>query len=154
TAHNGCLHLAVELIGKSAHAARPDTGVDALEAATGVLSELYAIRKSYAVKRSRVPGIDSPTLTVGLIEGVITTNVVPDKATFRIDGRIIPEEDPAEAETTLTTQIESAAARWPGIICKVRRILLAVPFVPIDGQEKLIAVITRHATPIMGEEVK
>ena len=40
-AHNGCLHLEVRIEGRSAHAARPDTGVDALEAATRVLSALY-----------------------------------------------------------------------------------------------------------------
>jgi succinyl-diaminopimelate desuccinylase len=33
-AHNGCLHLEVEVLGRSAHAARPFTGVDALAAAT------------------------------------------------------------------------------------------------------------------------
>lgn len=153
TAHNGCLHLEVELVGRSAHAARPDTGIDALEAAAGVLSDLYAIRKTYAQTKSRVTGIDSPTLTVGLIAGGINTNVVPDKVTFRIDRRIIPEEDAAEAETTLTRQISESAARWPGIRCTIRRVLLAVPFVPIPGQEKLVAAIARHATPIMGEEV-
>lgn len=154
TAHNGCLHLEVEVIGKSAHAARPDTGVDALEAATGVLSDLYAIRKTYTAKKSKVDGIDSPTLTVGLISGGINTNVVPDKITLRIDRRIIPEENPAEAEATLTRQIKEAAAKWPGITCNVRRILLAVPFIPMPGQEKLVAAITKHATRIMGEEVK
>jgi len=154
TAHNGCLHLEVEIIGKSAHAARPDTGVDALEAATGVLGDLYAIRKTYASKRSKVEGIDTATLTVGLISGGINTNVVPDKVTFRVDRRIIPEEDPAEAEAALTRQIRESAAKWPGIACTVRRILLAVPFVPIPGQEKLVAAIARHATPIMGEDVK
>jgi len=154
TAHNGCLHLEVEIVGRSAHAARPDTGIDALEAATGVLSELYAIRRSYAATTSSVEGIGTPTLTVGLISGGINTNVVPDKVTFRIDRRIIPEENPAEAEARLTLQIREAAARWPGITCNIRRILLAVPFVPIPGQEKLVAAIARHATPIMGEEVK
>jgi acetylornithine deacetylase/succinyl-diaminopimelate desuccinylase-like protein len=154
TAHNGCLHLEVEIVGKSAHAARPDTGIDALEAATGVLADLYAIRKTYAARKSKVDGIDSATLTVGLIAGGINTNVVPDKVTFRVDRRIIPEEDPAEAEATLTRQIRAAAAKWPGIACNVRRILLAVPFVPIPGQEKLVAAIARHATPIMGENVK
>jgi len=154
TAHNGCLHLEVEIIGKSAHAARPDTGIDALEAATGVLADLYAIRKTYAANRSKVIGIDSATLTVGLISGGINTNVVPDKVTFRVDRRIIPEEDPAEAEAALTRQIRESAAKWPGVTCNVRRILLAVPFVPIPGQEKLVAAIARHATPIMGEEVK
>jgi acetylornithine deacetylase/succinyl-diaminopimelate desuccinylase-like protein len=154
TAHNGCLHLEVEIVGQSAHAARPDTGIDALEAATGVLHDLYAIRKSYAATRSAVEGIGTPTLTVGLIAGGINTNVVPDKVTFRIDRRIIPEEDAAEAEATLTRQIRESAAKWPGVTCTVRRILLAVPFVPIPGQEKLVAAIARHATPIMGEEVK
>jgi len=154
TAHNGCLHLEVEVIGRSAHAARPDTGVDALEAATGVLSALYAIRRTYAARKSRVEGIDSPTLVVGLIAGGINTNVVPDKVTFRIDRRIIPEEDAAEVETTLAGQIRDAAAKWPGIACNVRRILLASPFVPIPGQEKLVAAVARHATAILGEPVK
>ena len=154
TAHNGCLHLEVEIIGKSAHAARPDTGIDALEAATGVLRDLYAIRKTYASRKSKVEGIDAATLTVGLIAGGINTNVVPDTVTLRVDRRIIPEEDPAEAEATLTRQIRESAAQWPGIACNVRRILLAVPFVPIPGQEKLVAAIARHATPIMGEDVK
>ena len=43
-AHNGCLHLEVEVLGRSAHAARPSTGVDALEAANAILSALYGWR--------------------------------------------------------------------------------------------------------------
>jgi acetylornithine deacetylase/succinyl-diaminopimelate desuccinylase-like protein len=119
-----------------------------------VLAELYAIRRAYATTRSKVAGIGEPTLTVGLIAGGINTNVVPDKVTFRIDRRIIPEESPADVEATLTRQIRDASAKWPGITCNIRRILLAVPFVPIPGQEKLVAAIARHATPIMGEDVK
>jgi acetylornithine deacetylase/succinyl-diaminopimelate desuccinylase family protein len=153
TAHNGCLHLEVEIVGRSAHAARPDTGIDALEAATGVLSDLYAIRRGYAKTVSKIDGIGSPNLTVGLISGGINTNVVPDKVTLRIDRRIIPEENPADAEATLARQIRQSAAKWPEITCSIRRILLAVPFVPIPGQEKLVAAISRHATRIMGEDV-
>ena len=44
TAHNGCLHLEVTVTGKQAHAAMPETGVDALEAATTILTALYAHR--------------------------------------------------------------------------------------------------------------
>jgi len=86
------LHLEVEVIGKSAHAAMPSTGVDALEAATAMLSDLYAIRKTYADKKSKIAGIDSPTLTVGLIAGGINTNVVPDTVKLRLDRRIIPRK--------------------------------------------------------------
>jgi succinyl-diaminopimelate desuccinylase len=154
TAHNGCLHLEVEVAGKSGHAAEPEKGVDALEAATGILSGLYALRKSYAAVRSTIPGIASPTLVVGLIKGGINTNVVPDRVTFRIDRRIIPDEDPAKAEGVLTRQIHEFAARWPGVRVTVRRILLAVPFVPIPGQEKLVAVLKRHGREVLGQELE
>ena len=154
TAHNGCLHLEVEVIGRSAHAAMPATGIDALEAATAVLGDLYALRGTLAATKSMVDGIDSPTLTVGLVSGGINTNVVPDNVTFRLDRRIIPEENAEEVETALTRRIAESAARWPGITCNVRRILLAIPFVPIPGQERLVRAIALNAKAIIGDEVK
>jgi succinyl-diaminopimelate desuccinylase len=153
TAHNGCLHLQVDVAGKSGHAALPDQGVDAIEAATGILSDLYALRKTYAATRSMVPGIGSPSLVVGLIEGGINTNVVPDHVAFRIDRRIIPEESPAQAEATLTRQIQDFAAKWPAVRVSVKRILLAVPLVPIPGQERLVAALKRHGKVVLGEDL-
>lgn len=154
TAHSGCLHLEVEVTGRSAHAAMPATGVDALEAATAVLADLYALRRTLAARKSNVAGIESPTLVVGLIAGGINTNVVPDKVSFRLDRRIIPEENAQEVEAELTHRIAESATRWPEITCKVRRILLAMPFVPTPGQEKLVRAIASNATAVLGEEVK
>jgi acetylornithine deacetylase/succinyl-diaminopimelate desuccinylase-like protein len=153
TAHNGCLHLEVEVVGKSGHAAEPEKGVDALEAATGILADLYALRRTYAATKSAVPGIASPTLVVGLIEGGINTNVVPDHVKFRLDRRIIPEENPADVEAALTRAIEDFARKLPGIGVTVKRILLAVPFVPIAGQEKLVAALQRHGRDVLGEDL-
>jgi acetylornithine deacetylase/succinyl-diaminopimelate desuccinylase-like protein len=154
TAHNGCLHLEVEVTGKAGHAAEPEKGIDALEAATGLLSDLYALRKSYAATKSAIAGIVSPTLVVGLIKGGTNTNVVPDHVTLRLDRRIIPEENPADVEATLTRQIHEFARRWPLVTVTVKRILLAVPFVPIAGQEKLVAALQRHGPAVIGEELK
>lgn len=153
TAHNGCLHLEVEVTGKSGHAAQPEKGVDALEAANAIMTRLYALRRGYSAQRSQTPGIDSPTLVVGLISGGINTNVVPDNVKFRLDRRIIPEEDPAVVERTLTAQIMRSAQEWANVHCNVRRILLARPFVPIAGQERLVAAIKRNARDILGEEI-
>ena len=154
TAHNGCLHLEVEVIGKAGHAAEPEKGIDALEAATGLLSDLYALRKSYAATKSAIAGIVSPTLVVGLVKGGTNTNVVPDHVTFRLDRRIIPEENPVDVEATLTRQIHAFARRWPAVTVMVKRILLAVPFVPIAGQEKLVAALQRHGPAVIGEDLK
>ena len=154
TAYNGCLHLEVECLGKSAHAARPDTGYDALHAATDILAALYRLRKGYANIRSSVPGIDHPTLTVGLIEGGINTNVVPDKVTFRLDRRIIPDEDPEQVEHELIEFIRSAAELHPTIRVRTRRIILARPFVPLPGQENLVAAIQANAKRVFGEVIE
>jgi succinyl-diaminopimelate desuccinylase len=152
-AHNGCLHLEVRIEGRSAHAARPDTGVDALEAATRVLTGLYELRKSYSTTHSKIPGIDHPTLVVGLIKGGINTNVVPDVVTLRIDRRIIPEESPEVVERDLTQWLLQQGSALPGIHLSVRRILLARPFVPVPGQEQLVAALQRHAQEVLGEEI-
>jgi succinyl-diaminopimelate desuccinylase len=152
-AHNGCLHLEVRIEGRSAHAARPDTGVDALEAATRVLAGLYELRKSYTAIHSKIPGIDHPTLVVGLIKGGINTNVVPDVVTLRIDRRIIPEESPEAVEQELTQWLLRQGGALPGIQLHVRRVLLARPFVPVPGQEKLVAALQRRACAVMGEDI-
>jgi succinyl-diaminopimelate desuccinylase len=152
-AHNGCLHLEIRVEGRSAHAARPDTGVDALEAATQILSALYELRKTYAKVHSKTPGIDHPTLVVGLITGGINTNVVPDVVTLRIDRRIIPEESPDAVERDLTHWLQQQGAALPGIRLSVRRVLLARPFVPVPGQEKLVAALQRHAREVIGEDI-
>jgi acetylornithine deacetylase/succinyl-diaminopimelate desuccinylase-like protein len=154
TAHNGCLHLEVQVDGKSAHAAMPFTGIDALEAATHILGALYAWRKTLAERRSDIPGIGSPQLTVGLIKGGINTNVVPDRVTFRLDRRMVPEEFSEAVEAELRQVIGEAASAFPQAKVTVRRILLARPLVPLPGGKRLTEILCRHASRIMGEPVE
>ncbi|MGH7120312.1 MAG: M20/M25/M40 family metallo-hydrolase [Acetobacteraceae bacterium] len=154
TAHNGCLHLEVEVAGKSAHAAMPYTGIDALEAANHLLSALYTWRSELRLRRSDVPGIGSPQLTVGLISGGINTNVVPDRVRFRLDRRMIPEEKPAEVEAELRCVIAGAAALYPDAKVSVRRILVVEPLAPLPAGRRLAELLAAHATRIMGEPVE
>jgi acetylornithine deacetylase/succinyl-diaminopimelate desuccinylase family protein len=153
TAHNGCLHLEVTVSGKSAHAAKPFTGHDALEAATAILTTLYDWRKRLSDRVSDIEGIGSPQCTVGLIEGGINTNVVPDKVTLRLDRRMIPEEDPAAAEQELRDLIEGAVRNREGIKVQIRRILLAAPLMPLDGGQRLVDCLSERATQVMGGRV-
>jgi acetylornithine deacetylase/succinyl-diaminopimelate desuccinylase-like protein len=152
TAHNGVLHLQVTITGKSAHAAAPDTGQDALQAMTAVLQALYNERKQYAAKLSTHPGIGHPNLTVGLISGGINTNVVPDKVTIRLDRRITPEEDPKQVEAHLRLIIARSVGDLPGIDSDVQRILLASPLRQLPGAETLIEPLRRYAKEILGED--
>ncbi|MEX2455404.1 MAG: M20/M25/M40 family metallo-hydrolase [Rhodospirillaceae bacterium] len=151
TAHNGCLHLEVTVTGRIGHAAEPERAADALEAATGVLAALYASRAGLADIRSAVPGIVSPTLVVGTIEGGINTNVVPDRVRFRIDRRILPEESIEAVEAGLVALIGETAGAFPGIAVTADRLLAARPLSPQPGWERIAAALRRHAEALTGE---
>lgn len=152
TAHNGCLHLEVTVRGRSAHAAVPESGVDALRSTAAILSALYAENEGYAAMRSDMPGIGSPSLTVGLIEGGINTNVVPDRIAFRLDRRMIPEEEPSAVEARLRDILERSKTH-SDIDVEVRRILLAEPMRPVRGVERMSAILSRHASRILDTQV-
>ena len=153
-AHNGCLHLEVEVRGRSAHAAKPYTGIDALEAATHVLDALYKWRRTLEKRVSPTPGIGAPQMTIGLISGGINTNVVPDRVTFRLDRRTTPEESSEAVEAELREVIGKAAKEIGEAKVEVRRILLVEPLKPLPGSAALSDALCRFATRIMGETVK
>ena len=146
TAHNGCLHLEVEVRGKSAHAARPDTGHDALKAATKAMHAIYDLNDELAQVRSEIEGIDCPSVTIGLIDGGINTNVVPDRVTFRLDRRLIPEEDPKRVEAELRQKIVDSLAECDGISVDIRRIMLAKSLAPLPGIDDAVNALQRAAT--------
>jgi acetylornithine deacetylase/succinyl-diaminopimelate desuccinylase-like protein len=152
TAHNGCLHLEITVTGKQAHAAMPETGVDALEAANAILTALYQSRSTLAATRSSVPGIGTPTLNVGLIKGGINTNVVPDQVTLRLDRRVIPEENFDKIEQDLRMLIATAARPYRDIAVGAHRVLAADALRPQPGWERIARPIQRHAKTVLGVE--
>ena len=153
-AHNGCLQLEVTVRGVMAHAAIPDSGVDALQAAVSILQALYRLNDGYRQRCSAVPGIRHPYLNVGRIEGGTNTNVVPGHVVFKLDRRMIPEEDPAEVEREIRGTIEAAAAVCaPGITVAVRRLLLAEAWRPDPRSAPLVQALQRHAEAVFGEPV-
>ncbi len=128
TAHNGCLQMEVTVHGKMAHAAIPDTGVDALQGAVAILNALYAQNTLYQQVRSKVEGIKHPYLNVGRIEGGTNTNVVPGKVVLKLDRRMIPEEDPTE-------------------------VLLARALQPLPANKPLVDALQKHGAAVFGEPI-
>ena len=153
TAHNGCLQMEVTVHGKMAHAAVPDTGVDALQGAVQILNALYAQNRLYKEITSKVPGISHPYLNVGRIEGGTNTNVVPGKVSFKLDRRMIPEESPVDVEAAIRRVIADAAALCPGITVEIKRLLLANSMRPLPGNKPLVEAIQKHGQALFGEPI-
>ena len=91
---------------------------------------------------------------VGLIEGGINTNVVPDRVAFRLDRRIVPEERPDAVERELRDGDRTSRgghSRRRG--SSTRRIMLAAPLTPLPGARRLTELLCAHATRVMGEAI-
>nr|WP_263323311.1 ArgE/DapE family deacylase [Neobacillus sp. Marseille-Q6967] len=151
-AHNGCLHFEITVTGKSAHAALPHTGIDAIEAVSQILNALYAYRETLTSKKSSIPGIDFPTLNVGLISGGINTNVVPDECKLRVDRRVIPEENAAQAEEEFSRIVSNAVAHIDGIKVGIRKILHAKSFGPVPEDSPLITALAANWKSLMKDK--
>jgi len=159
-AHNGCLQLEVTLNGKMAHAAIPESGVDALQASVHVLQDLYALNDTYKSTMSQVKGIKHPYLNVGQISGGTNTNVIPGRVTFKLDRRMIPEENSIEVEAairnTILHSIQAYNASKPQqapVELEIKRILLAESMKPLEGQKPLIQALQTHASSIFETDI-
>jgi len=152
-AHNGCLQLEVTLHGLASHAAYPETGVDALQAANKLLSALYAYNDVLRARRSKVPGIEHPYLNVGRIEGGTHTNVIPGKVMLKLDRRLIPEEDASQVEAEVRELISATVARSPGIRLEIKRLLLAQSLKASPNNHVVVAALQRHALAVFGEAI-
>ena len=161
TAHNGCLQMEVTVHGKMAHAAIPHTGVDALQGAVHILNALYAQNTLYQNITSQVAGISHPYLNVGRIEGGTNTNVVPGTVAFKLDRRMIPEENPTEVEADIRRVIADAAAAFNTlgghegnpITIDIKRLLLARSMQPLPGNKPLVDAVQKHALQVFGERM-
>jgi len=153
TAHNACLQLEVTVHGKAGHGAMPETAIDALQAATHILNAIYGQLPELKKIKSKVAGIDSPTMLVGRIDGGTNTNVVPGKVVLKMDRRMIPEEDPVAVEAGVRALIEDAVRGLPGIRVEIRRLLLSHALRPLPGSEALVDSLRRNGRAILGEDI-
>ena len=158
TAHNGCLQMEVTVHGKMAHAAVPATGIDALQGAVAIMNQLYAENRRYQGITSRVAGITHPYLNIGRVEGGTNTNVIPGKVVFKLDRRMIPEENPADVEALIRQVIADAVDGFnagrpdDGIHVDIKRLLLAKPMTPLSGNAPLVEAIQKHGEAVFGDQ--
>jgi succinyl-diaminopimelate desuccinylase len=117
---NGVMNVEVRVAGRSAHAARPWTGVNAIERAAPWLAEIVRFPVTPVV----VQGLEfRETLQVTRLQAGRTNNVVPDELTANLNHRYPPDRTPAEAEAGLRARVPAefgfrvADQAAPGLVC-------------------------------------
>ena len=155
TAHNGCLHLQVTVHGKSAHAAAPETGHDALEAMTR--DPAGALRRAQGLSGTRLEASrHRPSEPHGRAD---LRRHQHQRRAGQGDDPPRPPHDPgggpgAGRGASAPGDRAKRRARSPGIRVEIERVLLASPLRQLPGAEVLIEPIRRYGTEILGEEPK
>jgi succinyl-diaminopimelate desuccinylase len=90
--------------GKSAHGSRPEEGVNAIEACMDAIKILTS--EPYPYTEDEFLG--QPTMNIGMIQGGIKINVVPDTCDALLDMRIVKDQDPDTLLKAMNTRLESA----------------------------------------------
>jgi len=98
TAERGVMWVAVETVGKAAHAGAPQTGDNAVERMLRLVGHLQ--RDLFPRIAARRDGALASTVNLGQFHGGTNTNVVPSRCRIELDRRLLPDEtvDGAYAE--------------------------------------------------------
>ena len=78
---------------------------------------------------------------------------MPDRVTFRLDRRIVPEENPEVVEAGLRALVGEAARAYPRAQVTVARVMLARPLAPLPGTDRITAALADAARDVMGIDI-
>jgi acetylornithine deacetylase/succinyl-diaminopimelate desuccinylase family protein len=108
----------VVIHGRTAHGALPWEGANAIEAMAEIIVALR--RELWPELATRTHEFFHPSsASVNMMDGGVKANVVPDRAYFLIDRRIVPGEDPVECRAEIERIAKAAVAGMPGISVEI-----------------------------------
>ncbi len=108
-AHKGVARWRCCVKGHAAHSSQTHIAVNAIEAAARVVAHIAGMADGFRASGPRFEGFEVPVTSaaVGVIQGGIADNVVPEDCRFHYEFRALPGSDVA----AMQAQVEAAAAR-------------------------------------------
>ncbi len=103
-AEKGAFWLEVTVMGKTAHAATPHLGANAIAAMAEFLTRIPAAALAGA---KADPQLGVPTLSIGTINGGVKINVVPDTCAATLDFRTVPGQNHAEIRGRVEAELRA-----------------------------------------------
>ena len=122
-AHKGVTRWKIVTRGKAAHSAYPEAGENAIYTMAQVVQRMETHAADLLAGKPH-PLLGTPTLSVGVIEGGQTVNIIPDRCWIDVDRRTLP------GETT-----ETVLAPIRRLLAEVEGATLEGPYLAVAGME-------------------
>ena len=152
-AHNGCLQGRIVIQGRTAHAATPWNGNDAIRLAQAVLARLYEVDLGFESRTSDIAGITRPTVVATRLSGGGPQGVTAGSVEIGIDRRILPTDSIEEALADMHRLVREVASQNGGASIVFEPSLLVNPLKPSAAQDELVRALCAEAPPIVGHEL-
>jgi len=150
-AHKGRLALQVTVRGLAGHSSEPAKGVNAIHAAAEAIAYVAAEQRRFAAEGPFVDGFDPPHTTphVGTIQGGSILNIIPERASFVMEWRCVPGDNPqAEVERLrnhVASMIEPAMKRVDPACGFTLEVIDDIPGMALDAEHALATLTKRLA---------
>lgn len=142
--NRGLIWIEVVIKGKAAHGSRPDLGINAIQNAARAIAAIAEMRFE---KRNELFLIPTGSIATTMIHGGIKENVIPDRCTFVIDRRLLPDENVDGAVDDIRNVLSAAIQDEAEFEL---RIIKAWPPVLIDEQHELVTSLVRAFERVYG----
>ncbi|MHA2042468.1 MAG: M20 family metallopeptidase [Candidatus Thorarchaeota archaeon] len=130
--------------GKAAHGSRPEEGINAIELCIEALEVLTG--SDYDFEEDTLLG--TQTMNIGLIQGGVKVNVVPDICEARLDMRIVKGQSPEGILDSMNKRLDSA-----GLSNRARvEYIHGKPAVVTPYDSKIVSVSMAAVTKITGKK--
>lgn len=142
-ASKGSVRLRITCRGKAAHSSKPHLGTNAIVHMAHIVETIEADQPNLA-RRSH-PLVGSPTCNIGVIQGGVQANIVPDACQAEVDRRVIPGEEIDDVIAHYRCLVDRVKADHPDMQCSIEVLKEDLPLdTPPDCPVALIASAVLH----------
>jgi acetylornithine deacetylase len=137
----GCLRFQVTTRGRAAHSSRPKEGASAISAMARVIGSLETFFEE-TLGQIHEPDFGPSTGSIGIIQGGIGVNIVPDQCEIQVDVRLLPSQD----GMTLHKEIMDRCRQIPlpeGTSCSVSEPLLCDPGFSLPADNPFVTTLVQ-----------
>jgi len=140
-AEKGPYWIRMKVKGKAAHGSMPEMGINAIE---GIYVGIKALKDIIPTIKHDLLG--QTTLNVGMINGGIKINVVPEDCYIDCDFRLIPEVNQEEFDSSITEQMKKLSNEND---CQyTREILHTIPALGTNQDESIVKGLMKWSNRI------
>ncbi len=150
-AHKGVARIDVTTMGKPAHASEPWEGTNAISKMGKVLLALDELSETVSSKRD--PLLGKATLAVTRIDGGIGLNVVPPQCKISLDRRLLPSENPEQAQKEIDSVLRRLEADDPSLKAETS-LFSAAEAAATPEEASIVKAALRSRTEVLGTPSK